>query len=699
MDKGRHLDSWKEIAEYLNRNVRTCQVWERELGLPVHRLDGSPKARVSAYTGEIDRWREDQYALYENSAAITEPHVGSRRARARRLRTGLIVGSAAILILAGLFLSPLRSVLTGRQADKVPIVSVIKLEPGRSLGGMRRPDQFDWPTRTSMAISSDAAFVVICAADDGSPGAVTNLFLRRLDEPEARKIPGTEGGLAPFLSPDQRWVGFWADGRLRRVPIEGGVAQEICPVATFMGACWLDGGAIVFAGPEDSGLFRVEASGGIPEVLTRPDPGRAEYSHRLPSVLPDGRSILFTVTRSVHDPAPGTAILDLVSRTWRDILPDSADTRYIPTGHVIFARRGTLMAAPFDEDRKEVLGRPVPVVADVMQAMNFPSSAYDSAAAQYAVSRTGTLVYARGGILPDRRNALVWIDRAGNEIPVGAARAAYFAPRLSPDGRTVAYYTLGMEKQIWLYDLDRDVSTPFMTEGLCAWPLWMPDGKGLAVSWADSAAHTNLYRRMISGSGELEKLTDDATGKFGSSVSPDGRSIAYVGGRGGKDTDIGICDTVTRTVRAFAASDFDESYPEFSPNGLWIAYCANPEGHLEVYVRSAAGAGDVVKISAEGGREPAWARDGQTLFFRSLDYSQMMAVDIRARDRLAAGKPRRLFERKGLGGGHPVRGYDVSADGRRFLMVRNEERRPRPATELTLVQNWFRDIRRLTPPK
>jgi len=327
--------------------------------------------------------------------------------------------------------------------------------------------------------------------------------------------------------------------------------------------------------------------------------------------------------------------------------------------------------------------------------MNSSSSALDTSAAQYAVSDSGELLYARGGIFPDRRNALVWIDRDGNEERIGTRLDAYFAPRLSPDGGRIAYFTLGMEKQIWLYDLDRDVSTPLITNGYCAWPMWLPAGNDLIVSWADTAAHTNIYLQPIGGSTAMRRLTEDPSGKFGSSVTPDGRQIAFV--EGGSSYDIRICDLVTGAVRPFAVAAYDEVYPEFSPDGRWMAYCANPEGHYEVYVRPANGNGETIKISAEGGREPVWARSGGVLFYRSLDYDRMMAVDVRAGVHFTAGKPRLLFERKGLGGGHPVRGYDLSLDDRRFLMLRLEERKPQPITEMTLVQNWFQDIKRLVP--
>lgn len=200
-----------------------------------------------------------------------------------------------------------------------------------------------------MAISSDGAFVVYSAIEENpGPLAKPRLFLRSMDQSEAKAIAGTEGAINPFLSPDDRWVGFWADGKLKKIPVEGGVAAALCDAGSIFGANWGRDGSIVFTDGDAAGLSRVAAEGGKPETLTRPDPERYESSHRLPSWLPNGKAVLFTVMRHPWDSQPWLALLRLDRRGWHLLLPNAADAKFVPTGPLLFLRQGTLMAVRFD---------------------------------------------------------------------------------------------------------------------------------------------------------------------------------------------------------------------------------------------------------------------------------------------------------------------------------------------------------------
>ena len=226
---------------------------------------------------------------------------------------------------------------------------------------------------------------------------------------EAKPIARTEGGDNPFLSPDDRWIGFWADGKLMKVSAESGIPRALCDVNEHFGFSWGTHGRIVFA-REDNGLSSVPADGGKPETLTIPDKSKGEFAHRLPHFLPTGKGILFTMMRDPWDVQPSVAVLELATRKWHVLLEDAADAQYVATGHLAFLRQGTLMVAPFDLNKLEVTAQPVPAVVNIAQALNASEYSLDSGAGQFSISNAGSVVYASGGISPDRKNSLVWVD-------------------------------------------------------------------------------------------------------------------------------------------------------------------------------------------------------------------------------------------------------------------------------------------------
>jgi serine/threonine-protein kinase len=611
---------------------------------------------------------------------------------------GAALAGGAVLLIAGILIGNFLWRRNKPQPPTNPLASVIKLEPGYSLDGMRRPREFNWPSRTAIAISHEGTFIVYCAVnDEAGSAAKSQLFMRRFESLDAKPIPETEGGIAPFLSPDDRWVGFWADGRLKKVPVEGGLAQDLCEVTLPYGASWGDDERIVFSDDENTGLFLVSSRGGTPEVLTKPDSEQEEFSHHLPSLLPGGKNVLFTIMTTGFDFEPRVAILDGTTRKWHVLLENASDARYIPTGHIAFMRKGTLMAVPFDLGKLAIRGQPVPITPEVMHMLNSTSLTYNTAAAQYAISDSGSLVCATGGIIPNMNTSLVWIDRTGNEKPLSSRLETYFAPRLSPDGRTIVYQTLGIDRYIWIYDIERDISTTVLSKGYCMYPIWTQTGKGIVFSWINPVPPGNIYLQSADGSTAPERLTTSNYAQYTGSLSPDGGRLAFVEAR--NSPDILVYNFRNKGTAPFASAEYYEGYPEYSPDGRWLAYCTDQEGRFEVYVRSSTGSGETVKISREGGIEPLWARSGKQLFFRSLDRTGMMVVDVQSGTCFSAGKPSLLFEKAGLGSGMPNRGYDISSDDQRFLMVKQEERKPRPVTELILIQNWFEELKRLAPAK
>ncbi|MGD2246428.1 MAG: protein kinase [Candidatus Aminicenantes bacterium] len=626
----------------------------------------------------------------ELDEAITLP--AEEVAVAKRLSMGWILSTGAAALLVGVLLGFILWKLPRSVPSPAPVASVIKVEPGHSLHGFRFPLTLDRPSRTAMAISRDGRFVVYDAVkDDAGPKAKSQLFIRRLDLLKAEPIPGTEGGISPFLSPDERWIGFLTIDKLKKVPIEGGVAQDLCDVPAF-GVCWDDNNMIIFSRGNSTGLSRVSAAGGEPEELTKTDPEIGEFSHRLPFALPQGKGVLFTIMRSYYDLEPRVAILENETREWRILLEDASDARYVPTGHIVFLRKGDLMAVAFDLDKLVVFGEPVRIVTDVIHMLNVTESVLNSGAGQFCISDSGSLVYATGGIIPDKIRSLVWVDQNGVEEPIGSLTGFIVGPRLSPDGRKIVYYTMGTENKIWIYDIERDIPKGLVSDGISSNPRWTPDGRKIIFGWASLNPPNNIYWRPADGSAEKEQLTTDQNRKRLGSMSPDGEFLAFVGIQ--NDFDILIYSFRDGSIRPFLATDHNETYPEFSPDGRWLAYVSDESGRDEVYVRSFTAPGGEKRISHRGGRAPLWARSGKQIFYRSE--FQVWAVDLRTEPEFSPSSPRLLFEKR-YGGTTPVRGYDISLDGQRFLMVKPGERVSQPVTEMILIQNWFEKLKRLVP--
>ncbi len=552
-----------------------------------------------------------------------------------------------------------------------------------------------------MALSSDGRFVVYSAVKENpATQDKPNLYLRRFDQLEARPIAGTEGGSSPFLSPDDRWVGFCADGKLMKVSVDGGVATVLCDVPWPFGFSWGADNQIVFSPNETTGLSSISAAGGKVDILTTPDESKEEWGHRLPCCLPSGKGILFTIVRSGWDLQPRVAVMELATKKWRVLLENAADARYVATGHLAFLRQGTMMVVPFDQDKLEVTGQPVPAVTHIEQALNVGRSTFNTAAGQFSISGSGLMVYVSGGIFPDPTNSLVWVDRQGKTEQIAPFKAPFFAPRLSPDGQRIAYVTMGTQQNLWIYDLNRGTATRLTSEGLVWRVVWSPNGRRVAFDWEKTRV-LNIYWQPVDGSSPMERLTQSESSLFPGSWSPDGETLAVTGYHQTNGCDIHLLNVRDRIITTYLSSRFFQGYPEFSPDGRWMAYVSDESGRNEVYVQPIPPGGGKWQISVEGGTEPLWSHDGKELFYRQRmqgsQTNQVWSVEVQTGSGFSAGKPRLVFEGLGFSVGTPVRTWDISLDGERFLMVKLGEGKPQPLTDMVLVQNWFEEVRRLAP--
>ena len=567
--------------------------------------------------------------------------------------------------------------------------------------GENRPPVATRPVRTALALSPDGRTLVFRAVRETRG----QLFVRPLDRLEATPIPGTEGANSPFFSPDGTWIGFWANGELRRVPLAGGPASAIARVpgtaTPIFGASWGDGDLIVFA--TSAGLWRVPAGGGRPEAVSQPS--ESEFAHYLPRVLPGGKAVLYTLVKTAFrwDDAQ-IVVRSLVTGEQKVLIEDGTDARYVATGHLVFVRRGVLMAAPFDLARLELTGGPVALIDGVMQAVNMVNTDTDSGAAQFAVADRGTLVYATGGIAPDQERELVWVDRNGAVEILPALRREFLAPRLDPDGQRVAVTTqpsgANTNSRVWIYDVRRRTLNPLTTvDEPALWSVWSPDGTRVAFS-LDLAGKYNLFWKSADGTGTSERL---ATSGAPSSWSSDGKTLAFVQKPiSAFGSDIRALDvrSTDRQPRPVVQTPAEERFPSFSADGRWLAYTSDGSGRVEVYVQPYPGPGRRVLVSTDGGTSPAWRSDGTELFYYAAlpqNLVRMMVVPVKATAAgFSAGTPRTLFEGRYVMS-DPVRGYDVTPDGQRFLMVRPLDPPPEPATELVLVENWLEELKARLP--
>jgi hypothetical protein len=507
------------------------------------------------------------------------------------------------------------------------------------------------------------------------------------------------------------------DQKLKKVAVGGGAPVPLVTTDMYGRGDWGRDGFIYFTDRYPGAIQRIPENGGLPQPVTALNTQKREFPHRHAQVLPGGKAIIFTVVAAGMETYNDARIeLQTLDTRQRKILVQGGfGARYSPSGHVVYANAGSLYAVPFDLSTLEVTGLPVKVIDGVQMSTN-------TGAAYFDVSATGDLAYVPGAAEGGGRS-LVWVDRQGNGEAVPLPPRSYLFPRISPDGKSIVVEVEGATHNLYSYDLARTVLTQLTTDGLSHAPLWTPDGQNICYrSW--KAGTMTMWSMPADQSRQGERLTTVGARQSAVSVSPDGRYLAYnqmadmTAGNGmaaggmaeegnggespmGTGTDIWILPLQggDRTPRVFKQSTFDEASAKFSPDGKWVAYCTNRTGRSEIYVEPWPGPGMRIQLSSDGGTDPLFSRDGREIFYRNGD--KMMVVQVSMAGHFSAGPPTILWTGHyslGLSSscgppGVSSANYDVSADGQRFLLVKDQDE-DAGSSSLVVVLHWADELKR-----
>ncbi len=532
------------------------------------------------------------------------------------------------------------------------------------------------PNSGPPAISPDGKWVVFAAhVSSGRPV----LWLHNLNDGVARPLAGTEGGAFPFWSPDSTHIGFFANEKLRKIPVSGGLPIDICDAPSGRGGAWNGNSQIVFSADANSPLRMVSAAGGPAKEITQLDSTRGETSHRWPQFLPDGKHFAYLGRSGIGGSLLESAAIwigSIEGGSPRLFIRAASNTAFA-AGRVLFARENVLVAQRFDLAKLELLGEPQPILDNMQFDPSFSRGVF-------SVSENGLLIFQAGGSLPGTR--LAWFNRQGKEIGGLGEPGTYVDLRLSPDARKAAVaMTDAGPPDLWIYDAVRGLRTRFTFDpSPDTNPVWSPDGKRI-VYRSTPRGIPDLYVKTVEGTDEGQLLLQSDVAKYPRNWSADGRFIAYeIRGIAGKLTDIWILPvSPPGPPQPFLETRFREGQPQFSPDGRWMAYVSDESRRNEVYVAPFPNAGRKWQISNGGGSEPFWRADGKELFYLGED-NMIRAVEVDGRsEAFTVGTVKPLFRASVA---RRVSSYDVTPDGQRFLLIyQQQEQNPNP---VSLLMNW-----------
>ncbi len=615
-----------------------------------------------------DRLRDIGDARFEiDPRASAIPATGGRtgspaRGRAFFFGIGAVVAAGALLLPRALWPAP--------EAPAMPVRAIVSLPPDTTLALGRG---------SAVAVSPDGRRLAFTGRAKGK----VQLYVRPLDRFESQPIAGTDGAANPFFSPDGQWVGFFADGKLKKVSLDGGAPVVVTDARTPRGEAWGDGNSILLTPSNNTSIMRVSAlGGGKLEPVTALAAG--EMSHRWPRLLPDGKAVLYSIWNDAGWEPARIAVkrLDGDGSEPKLLVPGGGGyARYIRDGarrrgYLVYARSEGILAAPFDESRLEVTGQAVPVVDGVLTNL--------SGGAHFDLSAGGTLAYVPGTTGESERD-LSWVALDGQATPALRIHGMSRFWTLSPDGTRVARNnTAGPSRDVWIDSLANGARTRVTHADDNFSPIWSADGNW--VAFARGIPFAKMIRRKTDGSEVEEQLSASSNYQQPSSFSPDGTALLYSEFDPAAGSDIWVL-TLPAAARPFVKTNFSEGNASFSPDGRWVAYQSNESGRFEIYVRPYPEGIRKFQVSTEGGvSAPLWSPSGREIFYRATS-GVMMAASVETAPDFRTGTPRALFDGTGY---EPT--FGVSPDGRRLLMmplIATES----AASEVHLVLNFQAELR------
>ena len=610
------------------------------------------------------RWIAGSSAESLSSAAPAKP------AGRRRERLAWVVAGVMALVALAVGAVALMAPRWTRQPPEPPLMRFSVTAP---TGGTVVAEA------TSAAISPDGQRLVLTLVDRAG---VPRLWIRPLDALSVQPLPGTENAQYPFWSPDSRFVAFFADGKLRKIPVGGGSPEVICDAPSGRGGTWSRDGVIVFAPAVMGPLKRVSSDGGAAVEVARPDSAQGETGLRFPTFLPDGKHFLYV---SLPRKQEGVDVYagHLDSNEPRRLMAAGSAPVYAEPGYLIFDRADRLVAQRFDLEHLSLLGEIV-ALGDVSPVASADGSSLLSASANGMLAQVGA-------VLPDTR--LVWMDRAGrtlDTIPLPPGR--YASPSLSPDGRRaiVTKANSATSFDLWMVDLERAVASRLTMDGLVASVdgagVWSPDGCRAAYMYNRSGVY-DVYQVPTTGEGRTEPLVQSsAVFKFPSAWSPDGKYLVFTQNEA-TDFDLWLLPLQgDRKPLRYLRTPFLENYAAISPDGRWLAYNSDETATSEIYVRSFPEPGEKHQVSTSGATAAQWSKEGRELVIWTCgpvysSWGSVLSVDVQTTPTFKAGTPRVLFTPRG-----DLMGLAPTSDLKRFLAAVPVEGTS-PAS-VTVVLNW-----------
>jgi serine/threonine protein kinase len=619
----------------------------------------------------IDLMNELQWVLEDMRSGVASDRIGRRSFNYWKPAALALFVLAIGFLLAALYPSPKeyeRNLVrySVNLPDKINFDSVVNNTVARTVG---------------FTVSPDGRHFAFSGRD--ATGKV-RLWTLAVDSISPKIIPDTEGASVPFWSPDSRFIAFYAQGKLKRVEINGGPVQTICNAGSVtLGGAWNSQGTIVFALEGGSPLYRVSSSGGEPLPITKLE---NQSSHRWPSFLPDDRHFVYFASGDV--PANSGIFLGDVQCTQKRLLAADSGAVYAPPGFLVFVRQGTLLAQQFDSKRLETIGDPKPLAENVAVA-----EIAAGGLGGFSVSHNGVLTYRTGSPLTENVN-LIWVDRSGKDLEEVGKPAPYRGIELSPDGKRLAVHVHeDSGGDIWVFEPSRatPVRLTFEASQHNMSPIWSPDGKQI-VFGSQRAGMWGLYKKASNGSGDEEQLFVSQFPMTPVSWSEDG--VLFWRSDPRTSFDLWFIPVKGEKALPFLQTVFNESHGQVSPDGKWIAYRSNESGREEIYVRPFPTGSGRWQVSTNGGTYPRWNAKGTELFYMSAaSLGKLMVVEVKtAGSEFGYGVAKDLFDSRYVNyphGSTTYHTYAVSLDGQRFLIPRPEAPTADPSgNSATVILNW-----------